>query len=1072
MSSVGSFGTFTTARLGIYASQKGLSVTGNNIANINTVGYTRQRLDQVSFKTGGADRYKSPLDVHVGNGVLCKSVSQLRDPYLDIRYRTENSSVGFHNAKLNGLNEIAKVIDEVGKGEGKDEDDGLLFAQFSDFFQSLSALKTDGGTEVNDTLVHASADILTDLFHSAAKELETQRVNMESQMRQTINDINSILSGIRDLNAAIRKSDIHGDAALEMRDDRNVLIDQLSEYIKINVTYSEEDIGAGQSVEKLTIRLGNANPDTSVKSDSAILVDGIYATQITTPKANKDYVPLYDANSSAYRAAKKLLEANDAKDPADRLVEVEVDDGLGNKVKFANMDALKQAVDTADPAIKCAYLDENGDPTSDPKDAIQEFDSQYNLTLDQLLDSYGRPWVDSTKPVTKPVKDQSDFPTKAKYTAELTVSGTWKAGDKITVGGQTIEVGVDINVADANTPKLLARAIRTSLSSQDAYKDYEVTTLTTGNKIALTLTAREAGEKNPGLANINIATDANNAPLTPGGVTIANPPVAADPATNPKTYTAALTIDKPFNNGDVITVGTQTITVGQDIGVTLANDPNRLAEALAQKMTVPGYTVSASKGSLVFTQQAGTTADPTVPAINVTAPTPGGITSANGTFTNGKDGNPKDIADTRTSEPVDNGDGTFTTVTTTYFQEGDQWYEVTTNSHTSTIVGLDDNDIYGAIQAVRELLTEEGEFASKADIAYDESAAIKRGIPYYQKSLDLLARTFADTFNEANTGYAVDEKGNYLNKNGEILKDADGNAVNQLDGLTAAQSDAARVQFLKDSGAVSVNGQGHLVDAAGKEVLLAGSPVSVTDLTAQQLGAPAGITVEQHLAGATIDKDGFVLDGAGNQIIVPATGEPLKAGSFTTRQTKEASDGYLESLGGDKMGGPLFSNRGDNDDPTGITAANISVSHSWSAGDIHVVTTFTRLFGGEVSNTTQTSNVRHMCTLMDAKLVYNPQDLDPTSASAHLFEGSFQEMMIKMGTILGDDRRTSNTTLETHYNQALEIDTNRDSVSAVDLNDEAMNLMQYTHSLNAAYRLMTTIDEALERLITGTGVTR
>ena len=54
---IGTFGSFTQARLAIYASQTGLTVTGNNISNINTPGYTRQRLDQKSFYNAGADRY-------------------------------------------------------------------------------------------------------------------------------------------------------------------------------------------------------------------------------------------------------------------------------------------------------------------------------------------------------------------------------------------------------------------------------------------------------------------------------------------------------------------------------------------------------------------------------------------------------------------------------------------------------------------------------------------------------------------------------------------------------------------------------------------------------------------------------------------------------------------------------------------------------------------------------------------------------------------------------------------------------------------------------------------------------
>lgn len=72
------FGSLTTVKLGIYAAQKGLDVTGNNITNINTNGYTRQRLDQVSLISGGSDRYHSQYNVRVGQGVLVNGVSQLR----------------------------------------------------------------------------------------------------------------------------------------------------------------------------------------------------------------------------------------------------------------------------------------------------------------------------------------------------------------------------------------------------------------------------------------------------------------------------------------------------------------------------------------------------------------------------------------------------------------------------------------------------------------------------------------------------------------------------------------------------------------------------------------------------------------------------------------------------------------------------------------------------------------------------------------------------------------------------------------------------------------------------------
>ena len=65
----------------------------------------------------------------------------------------------------------------------------------------------------------------------------------------------------------------------------------------------------------------------------------------------------------------------------------------------------------------------------------------------------------------------------------------------------------------------------------------------------------------------------------------------------------------------------------------------------------------------------------------------------------------------------------------------------------------------------------------------------------------------------------------------------------------------------------------------------------------------------------------------------------------------------------------------------------------------------------------------------------------------------------------------TSTLLDNYYAASVTLDTSRDSVSGVDLNDEAMNLMQYSKSYNAACRLMTTLDSLLDKLINGTGIT-
>ena len=267
MRGVSTFGAFTMARLGIYASQKGLDVTGNNISNINTTGYTRQVLDQISLRVGGKDRYSSTYDSRTGSGTLVTGISQIRDPYLDIRFRTEQASVGAMDAKLAGLEDLAGVLDEVADGEG----DGILQAQFNDLVSQLQALSN--GRVTDDSLVRSSADSLVKLFNNYASRLEGIKEDYEDILEQDVKDVNDILTNIRELNESIQKSEIHGDSALEMRDERNLLLDRLSEYMKIDVIYEPVQIGAGAAVDKLVIRTSG--------TPSRTIVDGSYVAELS-----------------------------------------------------------------------------------------------------------------------------------------------------------------------------------------------------------------------------------------------------------------------------------------------------------------------------------------------------------------------------------------------------------------------------------------------------------------------------------------------------------------------------------------------------------------------------------------------------------------------------------------------------------------------------------------------------------------------------------------------------------------------------------------------------------------------
>ena len=265
------FGEFSVAYLGMVASQLGLNVTGQNISNINTPGYTRQQLDQYSFVANGSGLYRPTSPAAVGQGALVSGVSQLRDPYLDIRFRKEMSGVASADATLGGLEQILSVIDDVEKAGGVTP----ALQALRDAFADLSSDKVN--EKEFDTLVRSAAQELCQILNLNASKLEEAYDNVMSSYKEDIKGVNQTLQQIQELTEKIRVADINGDQALELRDSRNQLIDELSQYMKIDVTYGTEQIAPGFEVEKITIRM--VNNDTG-KPDKT-LIDGISRAEIT-----------------------------------------------------------------------------------------------------------------------------------------------------------------------------------------------------------------------------------------------------------------------------------------------------------------------------------------------------------------------------------------------------------------------------------------------------------------------------------------------------------------------------------------------------------------------------------------------------------------------------------------------------------------------------------------------------------------------------------------------------------------------------------------------------------------------
>lgn len=232
------FAGFTTAQLAMASSQRALDVTGQNISNINTNGYTRQRVDLVSLNLRGGSPYSTNPGSKVGYGVEITGISQIRDPFLDVQYRNQIAKVGTADAHQTTLDELGNIFDETDK-------DALKKA-FSDLSSSLDQLSANAGSTEFDSIVRSRCQVLLNYIHQKSADLSNVREGtIEGLENSDIPTVNSLMSDISELNDTIWKSQVLGNPSLELLDQRNNKLDELGSYLPIKVTYKEVEIGTG-----------------------------------------------------------------------------------------------------------------------------------------------------------------------------------------------------------------------------------------------------------------------------------------------------------------------------------------------------------------------------------------------------------------------------------------------------------------------------------------------------------------------------------------------------------------------------------------------------------------------------------------------------------------------------------------------------------------------------------------------------------------------------------------------------------------------------------------------------------
>lgn len=236
----------------LFSAQKSLDITGNNLANVNTVGYSRQRADQVSLSVKSNSLYFNTSRDIAGQGAKTSGIAQLRDPILDKRYRDLNSGTAVANVQADTLTDIQNVVDVI--------DTTGFYGIYSSFKSAMSQYSTDSTDRAelaNVTMQYAKQ------MCQALKNYDTQLNQISDQItidsQTSVDRVNAIFKEMGELNEQIKNSyvssgDIIVDSSQgegykanssygpnELKDQFNALADELSTYG--NLTSTEQPDG-------------------------------------------------------------------------------------------------------------------------------------------------------------------------------------------------------------------------------------------------------------------------------------------------------------------------------------------------------------------------------------------------------------------------------------------------------------------------------------------------------------------------------------------------------------------------------------------------------------------------------------------------------------------------------------------------------------------------------------------------------------------------------------------------------------------------------------------------------------
>lgn len=259
-----SFTGIEMAKRSLFTQQAALQTTGHNIANANTRGYTRQVVNMVAAKPIEAvGLMRSGITGQMGQSVEFDHIDRVREKFLDSQFMNENKNLGQWEVRRDTLDKLEAIVNEPSATGIRQVVEG--------FWNSWQELSKSPENLTARVLVKERALAMTDAFNHMGKQLDDLSKDLTENIEVKVKESNSIMSQVASLNNEIFRVEGLGDNANDLRDHRDLLIDDLSKIL--NITTSEDSSG-------YTIKMGSLEL-VKGKNVTTTLTSAILNTSVT-----------------------------------------------------------------------------------------------------------------------------------------------------------------------------------------------------------------------------------------------------------------------------------------------------------------------------------------------------------------------------------------------------------------------------------------------------------------------------------------------------------------------------------------------------------------------------------------------------------------------------------------------------------------------------------------------------------------------------------------------------------------------------------------------------------------------